>query len=83
MGWCGYGSGVASWVGRGGEARGVAPAPGYLEAVIAAASSVGLPAQHIAYLRNLGPGAALTPAPVARGRAIKFTGKPLWPEDAP
>jgi hypothetical protein len=67
------------YVGRGGEA----PAPGYLEAVIAAALSVGLPADHIAYLRSLGPGAALAPASVARGRAIKYEGKPLWPEDAP
>ena len=71
------------YVGRGGEARGVSPAPGYLEEVIAAATSVGLPADHIAYLRSLGPGAALSPAPVSRGRAIKYTGKPLWPEDAP
>ena len=71
------------YVGRGGEARGVSPAPGYLEQVIVAATSVGLPADHIAYLRSLGPGAALSPAPAARGRAIKYTGKPLWPEDAP
>ena len=71
------------YVGRGGEARGVMPAPGYLEAVVAAALSVGLPAEHIAYLRSLGPGAGLAPAPVAGGRAIKYTGKPLWPEETP
>ena len=52
-------------------------------AVIAAAACVGLPADNIAYLRSLAPGAALAPAPVARGRAIKYTGKPLWSEDAP
>jgi hypothetical protein len=71
------------YVGGGGEGRGVSPAPGYLESVIAAAMSVGLPADHIAYLRSLGPGAALAPAPVAGGRAIKYTGKPLWPEETP
>jgi gamma-glutamylcyclotransferase (GGCT)/AIG2-like uncharacterized protein YtfP len=71
------------YVGRGGEARGVSPAPGYLESVIAAATSVGLPAEHIAYLRSLAPGAAMALAPVQGGRAIKYAGKPLWAEDAP
>lgn len=64
------------YVGRGGEARGASPAPGYLDQVIAAATSVGLPAEHIAYLRSLGPGAAQAPAPATGGRAIKYTGKP-------
>jgi len=71
------------YVGRGGEARGVMPAPGYLEAVVAAALSVGLPAEHIAYLRSLGPGVAQAPAPVAGRRAIKHTGKPLWSQESP
>ena len=75
------------YVGRGGEARGAAPAPGYLEAVIAAAENVGLPAGHIAFLRSLAPGAAQAmrpePALAPRGRAIKYAGKPLWSEETP
>ncbi len=73
------------YVGRGGEARDAMPSPGYLEAVIAAAENVGLPADHIAYLRSLGGGPAMAPkqAPVSGGRAIKYTGKPLWENETP
>ena len=63
------------YVGRGGEARGARPQPGYLEAIVAAAATAGLPGEHIAFLRSLVPGTDKGASPLPGGRrAIKYTG---------
>ena len=62
--------------GRSGATRGARPKPGSMEAIVAAAGTAGLPAEHVTYLRSLLPGPAGEAAklPGAQRRAIKYIG---------